>query len=184
MRATENEVKQVTLRWQRSSATNVVAYRLEASPVSPIQFRLLHQVEGITEEETYVYRHDGLDDGAAFAYRVRAVDADGLLSPWSDLVHGRARPLPAPPQDVAVSYATGTATLRWSHPSVATIQLFTIWRKGLFGWKQVGTTRDEAYVLTREDIGRNGRFAVSALDEKTLESERSTEVEVHGGRLK
>ena len=120
------------------------------------------------------YQDTGLSSGTTYAYRVSAVNGEGLESALSEAAVATTldEPGPPPPVDLAASPLNPTQVeLTWTAPS-AEITGYNIYRDGTFA----GTVTGTAFVDTGLTPETTYRYAVASLA-GAIQGERSAEVE-------
>lgn len=166
--AASGEVKKITLRWNKNPETDIKQYLLLRKRSDEAEFREIKELA-----ET-LYEDAGLPDGGEFAYKIRAVDRDGLISPFSDVVTARTKPLPA---RVAGFKAADMASrvVAWQPSQEKGVSSYNIYKKGFLGSSQrLATVKETRWKL--EEAKGKVEVYVTAVDDSGLESEPSETV--------
>ncbi len=174
--AAGGEPRQVTLAWPANSEPDIAAYVVEYRPADSTRFRGAQTVAAEAGRTAYTSVRNGLEDGAGYVFRVKAVDADRLESAWSATAEAVTKPLPGAPTELKVAAAAGAgegALLTWTPPAVSDIVRYRVWKKGLLGADLLGETGTPDFQLTAAVLAKKIKVQVSAVDKDGLESERS-----------
>jgi fibronectin type 3 domain-containing protein len=166
--AASGEVKKITLRWDKNPETDIKQYLLLRKRSDEAEFREIKELSEI------VYEDGGLPDGSEFAYKIRAVDRDGLISPFSPVVTARTKPLPA---KVAGFKAADVANrvVTWQPSQEKDVSSYTIYKKGFLGSSQkLATVKETSWKL--DEAKGKVEVYVTAVDGSGLESEPSETV--------
>lgn len=174
--ASTNKPRSVALEWRANPEADIASYRIEAAESENGRFRTLEEVAAAQLN----YLHTGVPDGAARWYRIRAIDRDGLESPWSIVLRGAAKPLPPPPQKLHAHWEDEEARLRWTMPEGAPPCSFRVFKVGMMGLQHelIGETDEPEFALSKDAVGKGLRVCITAVDEDKLESARSTPLEI------
>jgi len=173
--ARSGEVKKVTLSWGRNPEPDIKRYLVFRKDEGR-DFREIARVEGGRD----TYEDEGLGDGASFTYRVRAEDADGLLSGFSEQAPATVKPLPSVPEGLTGEAAEGRIRLSWKPSPEPDIRHYRVYEKNFLDFgSQIGESREPAFTV---DSGlkpdKEYRYYITALDETGLESPASGTVTV------
>jgi len=109
---------------------------------------------------------------------VKAVDADGLESAWSDSVRGTTKPRPGAPADLALELTADGAFLRWTAPTQNDVARYRILNKKLFGPEEIATASATEFFFPAEALAHKKVLSVVAVDEDGLESPASAPLAV------
>lgn len=160
---TEDEPESVALTWKPGPEEDVSLWVVEARAADSARWR---EVARVSETSA---RHTRVDHGAAFVYRVKAIDADELFSVWSEEAEGAARPLPPTPEGLDAAPGDGGETeLTWN--AVEGAVAYRVYEKGLFRSTLLRTVETPSAALTAEEVGKGLQVVVTAVDERDLES--------------
>lgn len=123
---------------------------------------------------------DGLESapGALRVYQRKAVDRDTLASAWSDVISGATKPLPATPAKPKAVWESGGVTLTWIAPPQPDIKGYKVWRKKFSGAAALAVVTEPRRQLTAVQVGQGITGFVTAVDADSLESPRSTPLEI------
>ena len=175
--ATAGVPKAVRLAWRANPESDIACYVLEAAAAPASRFREVTRVSATADERVSAVE-DGLSDGEARCYRVKAVDRDELESVWSEVAAGASRPLPVAPQNLVAQWQENQVTLTWAASPSPDIKVYKVWKKTLFGADPLATVETNAYMLTAEAVGKGLRVLVSAVDAEKLESARGAPLDL------
>lgn len=170
--------RRIEITWLDNKDERIAAYEIERANAEDGPFRALATVPANEDNFIWSYSDEPLDHGAVHYYRIRAVDRYGIPGDWARTVEGRAKQQPPPPEDLAWR----TSALTWSIDPRTQVETYRVWRKKFFGWEQIGHARIPRYALSFADVGKSATFAVTAVDEDGIESERSDPVTVRINR--
>ncbi|MDD4869414.1 MAG: CsgG/HfaB family protein [Kiritimatiellae bacterium] len=166
------EVKAISLVWQANPEKDIDSYVVEAMEKGSSKFREVLRVkmeEGITVKG----RHEKLDDGVTYSYRIKAVDKDGLESVWSGESTGTTKPRPDTPAELKSESSAGGLVIKWSPPPQSDIKEYKVFEKGMFRSKLLMTVDKPECVLTQAQAGNKIKITVSSIDTDGLESDVS-----------
>jgi len=162
------EVKQVSLTWQPNAEKDIKEYLIFRSGSGDKEFSKVASVKGATS-----YVDKGLKDGAQYAYFLKAVDEDNLLSDPSPSVTVNTKPLPQKPSGLIVTEKEGRKSLQWNANPEKDVKEYAVYKKGFLGIPQkIVAVPENSWVIPADMKGKNELF-VKALDETGLESESS-----------
>lgn len=173
--ASSNVAHMVRLTWKVNPEKDVTGYCVETAKKPTGSFHKLsvaHLSNGgaMNAEET------DLDPNVVRYYRVKALDREGLESVWSDVVEGCSKPCPAAPTGLKASSAGGMIQLAWQPSAQADVTQYKVWTKRLMSWTLLATTTGCEYRVSPADVSSSPSFAVTAVDQDKLESEKSEPV--------
>lgn len=171
--------KAIELKWDANPEADIEQYVLEESSGGTDRFRTLATA---TPDSQLAVADEGLHDGEAKRYRIKAIDEDGLESDWSDPVEGQAKVLPDPPAALGVDYGTGAVMLKWDSPAQEDVVAYNVYRKSFFSAELMATVEGTEYELDVEDIGKEADVYVTSVDADELESDASDILRVDGRR--
>ena len=107
------------------------------------------------------YNHSGLTTGTTYFYQIRAVNAAGQTSPWSDRVSATV-PASLPAPVVTATAAEGEIELGW--PAVADAARYQLWAwTSAGGWQPLDDGQPDRHDLhPHRRVGRNPTTTPSA----------------------
>jgi fibronectin type 3 domain-containing protein/TolB-like protein len=163
----------VRLEWAANPEPDIAAYVVAWARDDTESFRALERVPA-PDGARVATTHSGVADGARFAYRIRAEDADGLTSAWSTVVHGDVKPLPDAPANLRCAWENGAARLGWAPPAQDDIRAYRVWKRVMLVRRTLlETTTETVCTLAADAVGRGVKVSVTAVDVDDLESEPS-----------
>jgi fibronectin type 3 domain-containing protein len=156
----------IDLEWSPSESESGVAF-----------YRVLRDGEQVDTPAGTSYQDSELDPETRYEYRVSAVDGNGLESDLSKPASATtlAEPGPPPPEGLTVTETWPTQiNLSWSPPSGSgfVITGYNVYREGSFVGFVVATTFTDTGLSPETTY----RYAVSTVDDRGVEGERSEEV--------
>jgi fibronectin type 3 domain-containing protein/TolB-like protein len=163
--AASGEVKKITLRWEKNRETDIKQYQVFRKRSDESDFKELRELGDNQFEDA------GLADGGEVAYKVRAIDRDGLISRFSDSVTARTKPLPARVAGFK-SVDAANRVVTWQPNREKDVGSYTIYKKGFLGVAQKLATVKETRWKLDETKGKVEIY-VTAVDDSGLESEPS-----------
>lgn len=171
--------RKVRVHWAPNPETDIKEYVVEGRPSDGWRFHEVGRISAADGKATETLQ-EGLEDGKAYVYRVKAVDVERLESEWSDPVEGLTKAVPHAPGTPKAEWKDAGATLTWGIPPESDIKQYRVWRKGLLGLNAtpLGTTEAPEFTLQAADIGSKVTVQVSAVDADGLEGPRSDSVDV------
>jgi fibronectin type 3 domain-containing protein len=125
VKASTGMPRRVQIAWRANPEKDVSDYLVESSEQRADGFRKLGVVPAATGAPSV--NETDLESGARRFYRVKANDADGLESEWSEVVEGRAKPLPDAPAGLKSEPARGGVRLTWDPPPQADVRKYGVW---------------------------------------------------------
>jgi fibronectin type 3 domain-containing protein len=179
LKASEGRPGVIGVVWAANPEEDIAEYVVEASPLPDRNFIAAGRV---SVEETRGLKQENLPPNLTRHYRVKAIDADGLESPWSEPVAGFTKPLPDAPAGLEVEWTDDGAFLRWTAPAQKDIVRYRILNKKMFGQEEVGTAETTEYFFPAEALAQKKVLMVMAVDEDGLESPASKPLEVNPKR--
>lgn len=159
---------QVDLAWRGSESDAGIAF-----------YRVYRDGSEISTASDTVFADAGVEPDTEYTYRVSAVDVLGGESPPSApaTVRTPAEPGPSAPTNLqAAPEPSGDVQLTWTRPADAPrpIQGYRVYRDG----QAIGFVTSTAFIDTDVAFDTQYRYAVSAVDDRGVEGERSAEVSV------
>ena len=167
LQASSGEPRRVTVRWDKNPEQDVAEYHLFRQEGDG-GFKLLKQTT-----DTQLVDRD-LKDGATYQYQVQAVDRDRLVGPFSVVVKGITKALPAPVAGIQVK-DRASRLIGWQATGQPDIKRYHIYKKGFLGSQKLSTVE-----TTEWKVSESGKVEiyVTAEDVDGLESEPSALVAV------
>ncbi len=175
LRATTNLPRKIELTWNKNPEKDIAYYKIYRNLlIKDLIFRPI----GKTADTKYI---DHINkDGAAYYYKVTAVDKDGLESLMQDrAVMGKTLDKPSPP---IITYATvigNTANIEWRDGDDRAVEYIVLkrFRDGIL-FKKIKFTDIKSHAFTDRSLkpGIVYRFSVIAVDKYGIESKPSKEV--------
>ncbi|NCA81352.1 MAG: hypothetical protein EOM72_01210 [Opitutae bacterium] len=147
------------------ASTDIAEYVVETSALPDRNFTVAGRV---SIDETHGFKQEALPPGLTRYYRVKAIDLDGLESPWSEPVPGATKPLPDAPADLEAEWKTDGAVVRWSAPPQKDIERYRILNKKLFGQEEVASCSEAGYFFPIESLAQKKVLIVIAIDQDGL----------------
>jgi fibronectin type 3 domain-containing protein/TolB-like protein len=161
--------RRITLDWTAVPETDLSEYRIEYRAEGTTRFHKAARFPANGAKLKLSIK--GLDDGTTYECRIAAFDQDGLQSAWSELSHGRTKPLPAPPREVAfVVNGDDSVDVTWANPSEADIACARIYQNKLFGRKQVAQVATPPCHLPSKALKEAWTLVLTHVDADALES--------------
>lgn len=161
-------VKKVALAWQKNREADIREYRVARKLSGEIQFREIGSAVDSAFEDM------NLPDGAEAGYAVRAVDADGLVSGYSDVVSAQSKPVPGKVTGLRIA-DRASRLLEWQAGKEADLVGYVIYKKGFLGGAQKVATVT-ATNWKPDEIKERAEYHITALDASGLESPPSEPV--------
>jgi len=167
----------IRITWTANPEKDIKEYVLASSSHSGKGFREVARIPagGLPALASV---ESGLYSGEPRYYLLQAVDADGLSSPWSEEMAGRARSAPEAPQAPRTVISEEGATLSWTASTQPDVVGYKVWRKSLFRWHPLRTVREAECKLEAELIGRGATLSITSLDKHGIESRRSPSIKI------
>ncbi len=155
-------VKKISLAWQKNREADIREYRVARKLAGEAQFSEIGSAaDSVFEDVT-------LADGVEAAYAVRALDADGLISGYSDVVSAQTKPLPARISGLRIADRAGRL-LEWQAGPEKDLLGYVIYKKGFLGAAQkVATVTVTSW--KPDESREKTEYYVTALDASGLES--------------
>jgi fibronectin type 3 domain-containing protein len=166
--ATSGEVKKTELSWDRSRETDIKEYQLFLKRADDADFK---QIKELTENR---YRDSDLKDGADYAYKIRAIDKDGLVSGFSGTALAKTKPLPAKVNGFN-AVDTVNRMVKWKPNQEKDVHNYNVYKKGFMGAGMKLATVQGTQWKVDEPKGTIELY-VTSLDDSGLESEPSDTV--------
>lgn len=174
--ATTNLPRAIHLEWPANTETDIVAYAVESSSDGS-SFRPLAIVPQPPAGPVQA-REEGLSDGTVRHYRLRAMDRTRLISPWSESVAGRAKPVPDAPTALKVEATPAGQRITWEPPAQPDIKAYKIYARTLFGSEVYAVTEKPELVVEWPLLKSPLKLVVAATDLDYLEGPKSEPVSV------
>ena len=175
LKASAGKARVIGLVWSANKEKDIAQYVIETSALADRGFA---EAGRISIGETRGFKQEGLPSALTRYYRVKAIDADGLESEWSEPVAGSTKPLPDAPVDLAVEWKSDGAFLRWEAPPQKDIARYRILNKKLFGQEEIASSEKAEYFFPAEALAQKKVLMVIAVDKDELESAPSAPLEV------
>ena len=171
--ATKDVAGKIKVSWSRNPEPDIVEYWVEVQSMGGLMWRSLAKVK----KDVCEAFEEGLGNGEARRYRVKAVDANTHESEWSEIVEGSSRPLPDSPRDVKAARDGGGYKLTFTPPREG-MAAFKVYRSKLMGDELVKTVQALEATVEAPPTGETADYVVTAVDECGLESGKSEKVTV------
>lgn len=169
--ATTNLVRSIGVRWPPVS--RAASYRLESAEAEQGPYSALAELPVLAATGA-AFSNAVEQANVARWYRLAAVDAHGLVGPWSLPIRGFSRPCPPPPASATFAYAPGELRVTWQAPAALTSLTYRLRRGQRLLYEGAAT----AAVLTPAEIDTDVELALSSVDDAGQESETRTVVTV------
>lgn len=179
--ATTNSPLSITLTWDPNPEKDISDYVVECSDVPAASFRRLVSVPAAGRAGRLSAKEMALESGVVRYSRIKAIDKDGLESDWSQVVAGRAKPVPDAPTAILREPVGNNVRLGWQAPAQPDVQRYNVWRKKFVGWEPIATTEQTSYLFEFTELSKPMSVALSAVDKDGLESEKSKTFEIKPG---
>ncbi len=178
VKTSSNLPGRVEVSWSPNPEEDIETYALSVSDTDGGRFREQGRVLAKANDgPRFVF--EGLRPGITLHVRVRAIDRDGLESPWSEAVAGYTKPNPDPPTEVTVEWKAGGAHVSWRPPEQSDVKLYRIMtHRRLRSPVELLTVEATHVTLSAVDIGRRMMMMVTAIDADGLESHPSDALEI------
>ena len=171
--------RKVRVQWAPNPEPDIKEYVVEGRPTDGWRF---HEIVRVKPSDDMVMEtvQDGLEDGKAYAYRVKAIDGERLESEWSEVVEGVTKPVPHAPGTLKAQWSEAGASVTWTPPEEGDIKAYKVWKKGLLGLNPtlLGTAEKPEFALQVSEVGAKITVQVSAVDADGLEGPRSEALDV------
>ncbi len=174
---TTNLPHAINLTWPANAETDIVAYAVEASN-NGTDFRWLATVPAIKGEGFAHAREANLDQSVQRRYRIQAIDVDRLVSPWSQTISGRAKPIPDAPTNLRLETVDAGVRISWDPPEQPDIKAYKLYTKSVFSFEPYAVSETPSFVVEWPNLKSPIRIMVSAVDMDNLESQRSEPITV------
>ena len=175
LKASEGRPGVIGVVWKANPEEDIARYVVEYSAAADRGFAEAGQVAA---DEPLGLKQEALPPDLERHYRVKAVDADGLESAWSESVSGTTKPRPGAPADLALEWTADGAFLRWTAPPQKDVARYRILNKKLFGPEEIATASAAEFFFPAEVLAQKKVLSVVAVDEDGLESPASAPLAV------
>ena len=179
LRISQGKARVIGLVWGANREADIAEYVVECSPAPDGGFA---EVARIPVGETRGLKQESLSPDLTRYYRVKAVDADGLESDWSDVVAGSTKSFPDAPADLDVEWNADGARLSWTPPPQGDIARYRVLNKRFMGLDELAVTETADCFLPVESLARKLVVMVTAVDRDGLESPFSPPLEIRKPR--
>lgn len=184
VRSTTELPRSIEVTWRANPELDIETYLVEIANQASGRSKRIEQVPAKAEVASLEFLHEDLADGDERYYRVKAVDATGLESDWSDMVQGQAKPAPETPRNLHAVTGDRSVRLSWDPPPQADIREYRIWTRVLLSWELLDTTEGTEYELPPMEQSKRSTICISSVDHDGLESLRSSVVKTEPARLR
>ena len=167
LKATEGRPGVIGVAWTANKEKDVAEYVVESSAAADRGFAAAGRVPG---DGKCTFVQEALPPNLARHYRVKAVDADGLESAWSEPAFGTTKPLPDAPTELAAEWTDDGAFVRWQAPPQKDVARYRIFNKKLFGQEEIATAAKAEHFFPAAELAQKKVVVVVAVDEDGLES--------------
>ena len=153
-------INKIFLRWDRNPESDIKWYQLFRKRNDESDFTEFRKIDNIQFEDT------NLPNGTEVAYKIRAIDSDGLISSISDAVTARTKPLPAKVVGLKIVNSVNRV-VSWSANQEKDVHRNTIYKKGFLGLpKKLATIQETSWKLdeTKDKV----EIYVTAVDDCRL----------------
>jgi len=146
LRAKQLEVKQVSLSWKSNPETDITKYEIFRGD-DPLSVN--KHIENVPPSSTH-YTDKDLKDGTKYYYTVRAVDKDGLLGKFSEVVSSSTKPVPRKPQGLKANFEGDQIKITWQPNPEQDISRYMVTRKSFLFWDKMGESTGTNFVYRGE----------------------------------
>ncbi len=175
LKASQGKARVIGLLWAANPEKDIAEYVVASSPATD---RTFTEAGRVAADAARGFKQEALPPALTRHYRVKAIDAAGLESDWSEPVAGSTKPLPDAPADLAVEWKTDGAFLRWSPPPQKDIERYRIFNKKLFGQEEIASSTTEEFFLPLDALAQRKVLVIIAVDEDGLESPPSSPADI------
>ncbi len=179
LRTSRGKARVIGLVWSANQERDIAEYVVETSSVLDRGFA---EAARIPVGQARGLKQEGLPPGLTRHYRVKAVDADGLESDWSDVATGSTKSLPDAPTALAVDWNEDGARLRWAPPPQDDIARYRLLNKRFMGQDELAVTDHAEYFMPTAEAAAKLVLMIVAVDRDGLESPPSTPLEIRKPR--
>ncbi len=172
LNAVGGQVRRISLTWRANPEKDIKHYVVYRSEDAGEGYKKITTVPGDKTDFIDAKRADG----ATHSYKVKAIDADGLESEFSEAVSAMTKRLPSVPKGIKAEGGRRKVTLSWEANPEADISRYHIYRKIIFGFKKIGSPEGTSYTDESLRDGKTYRYKVTAEDRDGLESPFSEEI--------
>ena len=173
LQASQLEPRRVTLQWQLNPESDIVAYEIFRSNERPDDFDDITKLS----KDAIRYVDKDRDDGTIYYYKVRAIDKDGLIGKFSEIISSKTKPIPKTPQGLKAQTEGTQIVLTWQSNPEPDIKKYVIYKLGFFSKNKLGEANQPKFAFNGEK-GKSYRIKIIAIDSTDLESNESEEINV------
>lgn len=167
LKATRGIARTITLTWSANPEEDIAKYAVASSPSPDRNFLVAaHLPAG---ESTTLTQED-LGNGQTRYYHVKAIDADGLESDWSQTARGETKPIPDPPTNLEAEWTDEGALVRWVAPPQSDIVRYRVFNNRFPGRDELGESDKPEFLIPLREMKQKKVLMVVAVDEDNLES--------------
>ncbi|MEI6207795.1 MAG: hypothetical protein WCP20_13510 [Desulfuromonadales bacterium] len=165
---TSGDVRKSDLSWDKNHESDIKEYQIFIKRPDAVDFV---EIRAVSENR---YQDVELKNGVEYAYTIRAVDKDGLVSGFSRQVVIKTKPLPEKVNGFTIVDAA-KRIVSWKSNQEKDVRNYSIYRKNFLGIYQKAATV-QATQWQVDEVKGNVELYVTALDDSGLESEPSDTV--------
>ena len=172
LRASGVQARRVSLSWKPNPEKDINRYIIYRSDAAGKEYKKIEVQPGNKTD----FIDTKLPDGKTYSYKIKAVDADGLESEFSETISAMTKAPPPSPKGIKAEGGKGRITISWEANPEAEITRYYIYRKKAFRFKRIGVTQTISYTDASLRNEKAYRYKVTAVDKDGLESPFSQEV--------
>ena len=170
LQAGQGDVNRIALTWKANPEQDIDEYLVSSSGTPTGSFSEAGRAKP-GEGVALSWVDEPLLPGVSRYYRIRAVDADGLESAWSEPAPGTTKPVPDAPTGLTAEWDDDGVRLSWTPPDQPDVVRYRLWKqRALRGNTELRVVDEPQDFLTTDEVGRRLDVVVTAIDKDGLES--------------
>ncbi|MCD6132713.1 MAG: fibronectin type III domain-containing protein [Deltaproteobacteria bacterium] len=168
----------IVLNWYPSTTPDVTSYEIYRGENK----KTLSKIKEVSSA-CITFTDTGLTPGKTYFYKVRAKDADGLFSSFSNVAQAQVKPLPSPPKGISAVETAKGVLVKWKKSETPDVVKYILYRKSYLVFvKEIVETDKTDFMDTGVKRNTTYTYWVRAVDSTGQLSKDSPSISIKTGK--